>query len=61
MATPPKTEYPFTVPLSGKLVTSIDPLMESYGDFQKLVNLRYSDRSPKGVLGMTEIYKITSL
>jgi hypothetical protein len=45
----------FVIPMGGKLVTSDNPMLISSGDFQKLVNTRYCDRYPRGVLGMTLI------
>src|SRR4030042_6826073 len=43
------------IPLSGKLVTSIDGSSLAEGDFQILKNMRYGDITPKSISGMTKI------
>ena len=43
------------LPLSGKLITSIDGTQLGEGDFQILKNMRYGERGPKTVTGMTKI------
>lgn len=43
------------LPLSGKLITSIDGTQLGEGDFQTLKNMRYGERGPKTVIGMTKI------
>lgn len=43
------------IPLTGKLITSIDPVLLTTGDFQQLINLRPTDGTPQGVRGMTKI------
>ena len=55
MAQPKNADQPFRVNLGGKLITATDPLISSPGDFQSLINMRYSDRLPYEVLGMTKI------
>ena len=55
MAQPKQTDkIPFSIHLGGKLITATDPLISTVGDFQSLVNLRYTDRYPEAVLGMTK-------
>ena len=46
---------PFDIPLTGKLITTEDPLLLGEGDFRSLINLRYTDKTVKGILGMTPI------
>lgn len=45
---------PTIVPLTGKLITSKDPMTLGTGDFQDLTNMRYKPRNPISVLGMTK-------
>lgn len=44
-----------TIPLTGRLKTSVDPINLDDGDFQSLVNMRYTDRSVRTVQGQTKI------
>jgi len=46
---------PFDWPLSGKLNTSVDPLLLGEGDYRQLTNMRYTDKGIRGVRGMTKI------
>ena len=48
-------KIPFSINLGGKLITGTDPLISTLGDFQSLVNNRYTNRYPESVLGMTKI------
>ena len=43
------------IPLNGRLVTAVDGTQLGEGDFQILKNMRYGDRSPKSIGGMTKI------
>ncbi len=43
------------IPLNGKLRTAIDGTQLGEGDFQKLINMRYGELSPKSISGMTKI------
>ena len=43
------------IPITGKLITSVDPIKIQPDDLQTLTNLRPTDDSPKGVRGMTKI------
>ncbi len=54
----PKEETPFKwlqIPLSGRLRTAIDGTMLEEGDFQTLKNMRYGERTPRSISGMTKI------
>jgi hypothetical protein len=52
---PQQKLYPFTIPLTGKLITSADGTELPEGSFQVLTNLRYGLITPKSVAGMTKI------
>ena len=45
----------FDWPLTGRLITSVDPLLLKKGDFQVLQNMRYTDQGITGVSGMTRL------
>ena len=47
-------ERRYEIPLDGKLITGDDPAKIG-PNFQSLINLRYSNKHPKGVGGMTKI------
>ena len=46
---------PTVIPVSGKLITSKDPLTLGQGDFQELTNMRYKRKNPISVMGMTKL------
>ena len=46
---------PFLWPLTGKVRNDVDPIAIGQSNFRQLTNLRYTDASPRGVLGMTKI------
>lgn len=48
-------KIPIDIPLSGKLVTSVDPAQLQPGEFSSVKNMRYTDRGITGVKGMTKI------
>lgn len=49
-----KTRH-FDTPLNGKLKTFVDPIHLQPNDLRACTNLRPTDTSPKGILGMTKI------
>ncbi len=50
-----QTTRRFDWPLSGKMITSTDPLAIGDQNYKTLTNLRYTDKNPRGVSGMTAI------
>jgi len=46
---------PNDIPLVGKLRIDVDPIFLGSGDFQKLINMRYTNNNPRGMLGMSKV------
>jgi len=46
---------PGNIQLTGKMITSVDPIQLGKGDFRNLTNMRYTDKGIKSIQGMTKI------
>lgn len=55
MKAPSDRLTPFDIPLIGKFRNDIDPMYFEIGDFQELINLRYTDKTPIGISGMSKV------
>jgi hypothetical protein len=43
------------IELTGKMITSVDPMQLGKGDFRDLTNMRYTDKGIRGIQGMEKI------
>ncbi len=46
---------PFDIPLNGRCITAVDPLLIGETDFQSLKNMRPTDQGIKGIAGMSKV------